>query len=101
MCLVVDYVDHDGQVPGQADQAGGAGDAVRAKLRRRGTNRGAGETGPEPLEERTRQRRVPTPVGLTEKDANEELIAVQNAHRFFPFSGQALRGRPPARAIRP
>jgi hypothetical protein len=44
---------------------------------------------------------VPPPVGLTEKDANEELIAVQNAHRFVPFSGQALRGQPPARAIRP
>ena len=44
-------------------------------------DRGTCETfGPESLEERTRERRVLPKIGLTEKDTNEELIAVQNAH---------------------
>ena len=72
MCQVVDNLDHDGQVCGQVEHAGGVDDAVGAKACDAVDDRGACETfGPESLEERTRERRVPPPVGLTEKDANE------------------------------
>lgn len=81
MCLVVDDFDHDGQVCGQFDETGRVDDAVGAKARDAVHDCGTRETvGPEPLEERTRERRVTPPIRLAEEDANEELIAVQNAH---------------------
>lgn len=81
MCLIVDDFDHDRQVCGQFDEAGRVDDAVGAKAGDTVHDRGTRETlGPESLEERTRERRVPPPIRLAEKDANEELIAVQYAH---------------------
>jgi hypothetical protein len=85
VCLIVNDLDHDRQVCGQLDQAGRVNDTVRAKpCDAMHDSRTGKSLSPETLQERSRQRRVVPLVGFAEKDANEELIAVEYAHRSPP-----------------
>jgi hypothetical protein len=80
--LIVNDLDHDWQICGQLDQAGRMNDAVRAKpCDAMHDGRTGKSLSAETLQQRSRQRRAMPLVGFAEKDANEEVIAIEYAHR--------------------
>jgi hypothetical protein len=81
MLLIVYDLDHYRQVRRQLDQAGRVNHAVRAETGDSMNDRRASKAfRAQSFEERASQRRVMPLVRFTEKDANEELIAVEYAH---------------------
>ena len=91
--LIVNDFDHDWQICRQLDQVRRVNDTVRANpCHAMHDSRTSKAFSAETLQERPRQRRVVPLVRFAEEDANEELIAVEYAHRSPLLQRPRFRG---------